>query len=413
MAIEKRSVRVIELSEEHNAAAYCGKLFARWDADVIRLEPPADVEDASWSTIDRARELYLQAGKRRITLDWRDPQKRAELDALAAGADIIVTDASPSQIDRLSLRNLGGKAPPRVLVSISPFGLSGPYRDYEATASTLLALGGYTWLMGDPGRAPLTMPGNYPYYQAGTYAYVAGMAANLAAAYQETTDSRAFSRRPRLVEVSALECLASLHQATDTMWNYGGTVRSRHGNRWENLHPTALHRCADGWFGTAVGQNFWFQFALMMGHPEYAEPGHPFSNNEGRVANLNDLEEAIVGTVGQWSKLRIFHEGQEVWRVPVEHAASLEDVLEDPHLKERGFWQPLSESADGKKQIITPGSPFRFVGEPMPPQESVRSPVTAKEAVEVKTSGEAPWAATPRTPHEPLISHKASSHNLS
>jgi crotonobetainyl-CoA:carnitine CoA-transferase CaiB-like acyl-CoA transferase len=352
-------IRVVELSDREEAAAYCAKLLARWGAEVIKVERP-DREAP-----ERAADLYLNGGKQRVALDYRKPEDRERLAALAASADVLVTDAPACDVEAHGLLDLGGG----VAVSITPFGLDGPYRDWEATPATLLALGGYTWLMGDAGRAPLTMPGRYPYYQAGTFAYIAALSALLA-------ERREPGAAPRTVEVSVLECLATLHQFTDTMWTFNGIVRSRHGNRWENLCPTTLLRCADGWYGMNILQNFWFNFAQWIGRPEAAEEGHPWATNPGRMQHQDEVEAAATEALGGKGRLEILREGQEMWRVPVGHLATLADVLSDPHVESRGFWRPMGEggeaATDGTWRL--PGSPFRFLGEERPVERPV-SPV--------------------------------------
>jgi crotonobetainyl-CoA:carnitine CoA-transferase CaiB-like acyl-CoA transferase len=349
--------RVLELSEREESAAYCGKLLRRWGAEVIRAEPPA--RPAPGEAVDR----YLNGGKRRVALDYRAPADLERLRALAASCDLVVTDAPARDVEQYGLLELGGGAP-AATVSITGFGLSGPYRDFEAVPATLLALGGHSWLMGDPGRAPLTMPGRYAYYQAGTFAYVAAIAALLS------------SERARQIEVNVFEALVSLHQFTDTMLYSGGVQRSRHGNRWQNLCPTSLLPCADGWYGVNILERFWPSFALMIGHPEFTDD-HPFATNGGRMEHEDEVEAVIEAALGDRPKAELFREGQETWRVPIGAALSTQDLLEDRHLLERDFWQPLGDSG-----LRTAGSPFRFVGEPPPLEAEVEAPgATAVDAI--------------------------------
>jgi crotonobetainyl-CoA:carnitine CoA-transferase CaiB-like acyl-CoA transferase len=362
------AIRVLELSDVEESAAYCGKLFARWGAEVVKVERPGRAEP------ERALDAYLNGGKRRVSLVWDEAAGRDTLDRLSHAFDLVITDAPAREVREHALMTLGGNKT-RAVVSISPFGLDGPYADFEATAATLLALGGYTWLMGDPGRAPLTMPGQYPWYQAGTYAYIAALAAAL--------DERR-AGEPAHVEVSVLECLASLHQFTDTMWTDQGIVRSRHGNRWENLCPTTLLPCADGWFGLNVLERFWIPFAHMVGHPEFTED-HPYATNAGRMQNEDGVEAAVMAALGTWTRERIFREGQETWRVPIGTALSLQELLDDPHLDARAFWRPLGSSG-----VRTAGSPFRFVGsEPPAELESVAPGTDTLDVVASLEAGDA------------------------
>ncbi len=358
-------MRVLELSEREEAAAFCGKLFARWGAEVIRVEPPGRPRPPE--ALDR----YLHGGKRRVALDYGSDAGRETLDRLAASCDVLVTDAPAAEVERLHLLDAGDGAGPRVRTSITPFGLSGPYRDWEATASTLLALGGYTWLHGDIGRTPLTMPGNYAYYQAGTYAYVAALAAEL----QSRGDAGA---TPARIEVSVVEALASLHQFTFVMATHGGTVRSRHGNRWENLEPTGLLPCKDGWWSMNVLGNFWEPFTLWLGMPELATDPR-FEQNSDRIEHADELEEILEQFFADIPPKQVFKDGQEIWRVPVGYMMSLQDALDDPHMNERGFWRPAGRS--GGTDLRTAGSPFQFVGSPAPEEREPVAPGTDSDEV--------------------------------
>ena len=370
-------MRVLEISDSEGAAAYAGMLFRRWGAEVIKLESPLRPEPSA------AADIYLNGGKRRLHLDLNDADAWHAVDQLARSADVLLTDYGIRDIESSRVLELGGDAP-IVRTTVTPFGMDGPYHRNEATAATLLAMGGYTWLMGDPGRAPLTMPGNYVYFQAGTYAYLSALASVMSGRTGAT-----------LVEVSMLECLASLHQFTDTMWLFGNLVRSRHGNRWENLCPTTLLRAADGWYGLNIVPNFWFPFAHMIGRPDLAADG-PLSTNAGRMEAQDEVEALMTKALWDTPVKRIFHEGQESWRVPVGYAASLTDVLEDPHLADREFWRETS-SASGTVRV--PGSPFRFVGEKRPVEPAVQEPEPL--------SGRPPSWRSPASPDNPQTAKKA------
>jgi crotonobetainyl-CoA:carnitine CoA-transferase CaiB-like acyl-CoA transferase len=321
-----RPRRVLEISDDEGAAAWCGQLFVRAGFEVTKAE------SARRAAPDPAGDLFLNTGKARVRAELGS----ADLTELAAGYDLVVTDASSADTRRHGLLDL----PAAVVASITPFGLTGPYADWAATDATLLALGGHTYLSGDAGRAPLTMPGRYPSYQAGNFAFVAAGSALLA-------------RAPARIEVSVLECLATLHQFTDTMWTEDGIVRARHGNRWANLHPITLLPAPDGWFLVNVTPNFWTQFTKMIGREDLAGD-HPWAVSENRVRDADEIDEVIMAALGTWPKERVFLEGQGTWRVPVGYVQTMREVLDDPHLAERGFWQQAGES------VVVPGSPYRF-----------------------------------------------------
>jgi crotonobetainyl-CoA:carnitine CoA-transferase CaiB-like acyl-CoA transferase len=331
---ENPAGRVLEISDDEGAAAWCGQLFARagfavTKAESARRRPP-----------EAASDLFLNAGKTRVRAELGS----TELTELAAGHDLVVTDDSAADVRRHGLLDL----PAAVAASITPFGLAGPYAQWAATDAVLMALGGHTFLSGDPGRAPLTMPGRYPSYQAGNFAFVAAGAALLGG-----TAAR--------IEVSVLECLATLHQFTDTMWTEDGIVRGRHGNRWANLAPMTLLPAPDGWFMINITPNFWVPFTKMIGREELSAPDHPWSVSENRVRDADEIDQVVLDAIGDWPKERIFREGQGTWRVPFGYVQTMREVLDDPHLAQRGFWQkaggPAGPAGD---PVVVPGSPYRY-----------------------------------------------------
>ena len=116
----------------------------------------------------------MNGGKSRVAIDFADTQNLEELSNIAETSDIILSDLSPAEIEDFGIAGMGGERT-RARVFITPFGRSGSYRDFKATSATLNALGGSTWLSGDIDREPLTLPGQYCYYQAGSIAYVNAM----------------------------------------------------------------------------------------------------------------------------------------------------------------------------------------------------------------------------------------------
>lgn len=289
------AIRVLEVGD-NVAAGYCGRLYAQLGAEVIRIDSPATPAVVSQLASASALDTYLRAGKRRIELAIMTPEGRDVLDQLATQCDLLITDVSPVALDELDWLSLGVAQKPPVKVSITPFGLSGPYRDWQASSAVLLAMGGYTALMGDPGRAPLTLPGRYVEYQSAQYAYTA----SLAVLRQRAED--AASPSP-IIDVSMLETLLSLSQFTTVMWTYRGEVRRRHGNDWQSTHPLTLYPCKDGWFGVSAVPAFWEAFTRMLGRPDLIDDPR-FATNDDRLQHRANSMPSLQNRLGssRWQK---------------------------------------------------------------------------------------------------------------
>ena len=370
-------VRVLEVSETP-AAAFVGKLFSRWGADVTALrDPSVSLTDSGSCVSVDALSAFLDGGKRRAEIPEASSERAATVARLAAVSDIVVSDAAPDAFELYRSAIEAARTQPRVLTSITPFGLSGPYRDWQATPATLLALGGYSYLMGDANGAPLTLPGLYPDFQTALIAYTATVAS-----YLEDADDM------DVVELSILEALVSLHQSTTVQWTYGGTVRRRYGNRWAGIHPNCLLPVKDGWLELCVVPNFWDAFTLLIGRPDLQDDER-FSTPMARVEHADALDEIVVPILAERTKREWLVEGQETFRVPVGHAATLEEVLTDRQLAVREYWATVPQP-DGRPARIG-RSPFRINGA-LPDEQP--PPATSRGATEAPSEA----SATPRPP---------------
>lgn len=329
---EHRAERVLEIGG--HAAGYCGRLFARAGADVVRVEAAAT---PAWVS-PQAMELYLHAGKRRIT-----EVDRSTLARLADAADVVIVEAAGAS----ALEALGyDEWPCGAKVSITPFGRTGPRRDWRATPATLLAMGGQTTLSGDADRAPLTIPGHYLEFQAGTLAYLAVNAALLEA---QTLECAA-----RDSDVSLLEVSMSLTQFSFIRWQCLGDERTRHGNAYHYLVPMNTYACADGAVYVNVVPAFWDAFTLFIDRPELLVDDR-FSTNALRVQHAEELNALTAEVLAPLTRAQIIARA-EAARLPVGAVMSIAEVLHDPHLDARGFWETATHPSGASVRV--PSVPF-------------------------------------------------------
>ena len=294
--------RVVEYSQGV-AAAYCGKLLRELGCEVVRGPAPLD---------DAHADLYLNAGKEIVD--------DAALAKLAALADLVITDR-PGLFDRW----------PGLVVTITPFGVRGPYATFEATELVAQAVGGLVHLTGVPDREPLMAHGSQASYVAGTSA----AAAALAAIY----GGRSNGER---IDVSAVETVASILEGATQLHQYqSGNVRRRMGNQWPGSGPCSdIYQTADGFISLAAETiPQWQGLCGLMGRSELADDPR-FASFADQVAHADDLADIIR----EWFRVQrteeVFHAAQE-WRVPIGPIRSIAGVLDDPQLAAIGAWEEI------------------------------------------------------------------------
>jgi succinyl-CoA---D-citramalate CoA-transferase len=336
-------MRVLEFGD-NAAAGYCGRLFQLFGAEVIRVDLPG-AQPANDREL--ALDIYLHTGKKRSAIDYLTADGEALLHTLAGESDIVVTDLVPLQLDQLNWSSF----PAGLRVSISPFGLTGPYREWQGSGAILLAMGGYTFLMGDEDKAPLSLPINYVEYQSAQFAYTAALA------------SHAFANDCRDIEVSMLETVLSLSQFTTVMWTCQKRIRSRHGNRFQNVYPVSLYSCKDGCVYINVLPNFWPALVALIGD-ESLLTDERFLTNQKREENQVELDAIINSAFSGYTMAELLELGQRKYRFPIGSAMTLQQVLDDGHLKARYYWHDIE--IPGRQTIKAPGSAIRSV--PLSPQ---------------------------------------------
>lgn len=341
------------------SGSYCAKLLGAYGAEVIKVEAPGSGDEARQCGSfpaggphleQSAPFLYLNTNKKSITLDLTKPEGADLLGRLARSADVVVENFSPGFLDRLGLGygSLSEDHPGLVMASITPFGLSGPYRDYLGGRLTGYALSGYMFINGAPGREPLAGGGEQPAYQGGLNALAGIMAALV---------SRLATGRGRFIEVSILECMAAIHQFTVNRFVYSGRVEKRVGNRYMWAHPITLYRTRDGYVSISASTDDQTERLLqLMGLADLLEAPR-FTTGFIRLQHA----EAFDVLVGPWFLKRttaeIVRECQE-WRVPTAFVHDVASILQDEQYAARGYFVTLDHPEAGPQPYA--GPPFRL-----------------------------------------------------
>jgi len=349
-------LRVLELCGGV-AGAYCGKLFADYGAVVIKVEPPGGDPLRRQGPFPAAggpqREagaawLYLGTNKRSITLDISQATGRRLMRRLVEDADVIVEGFSPGYLDSLGLGFEALKSIKRriVLVSITPYGQSGPKAGWRATNLTSFASGGQMSLTGEPDREPLVNGGYQAEYQAGLQAFAA---AAIAAHQADATEV------PQDVDISAQECMASALELYLPWWAYlKRDISKRRGNVMSGM--VGIFPAADGHIGLHIMPRNWPWFARAMGREELIEDPR-FRDNYSRLQNNDELE-AIVYAWAAGKKAKEVYQQAGAARAPIGFVHTLGDLLESEQLRAREYFREVEHPVAGR--LTYPGAPFRM-----------------------------------------------------
>lgn len=347
------------------AAAYATKLMADLGADVIKVEPPREGDPArrrgpfpgGTPHLEKSGLfLYLNANKRGVTLDLRHPRGRQLLAALAADADLLVHNFGPADMRTrgLDFDALAEHNRELVMVSITPFGLTGPHSEYQSTDLTLWSAGGVACLNGGgPGTddlPPLKAFGQQAEFQGALNAAVAGLGALFA---------RARTGVGQHVSISLQEGVAAILELTFEYWPYMGLIASRLGQK--PIQPLDFFECRDGWiFLCCVEEHQWQTWVELMGNPEWASM-ELFQTRLARAANWDALKLLLQEWMADRSVDDLYRAGQ-ARRVPLAPVSTMADLFASDHLKARGFFAVLDHPRAGPLRY--PGAPYRFSGTP-------------------------------------------------
>lgn len=344
------------------AGAYSARTLALAGADVVKVEPLSgdplrhaaplvtiESEQAPASTMFG----YLNAYKRGVALDASSATGRGVLRRLVQGADAVISSfAGEQEVQSLAaLQALIGEAKPNcVHTVVSPYGLTGPYRDYQASEITDWAVSGYLQITGDPEREPLQGAGPWCGYATGLTAAVVTAAA--------LRQARA-SGVGQMIDVGAMEAMAGLHQWSLVLYTHQGVVKQRAGNRHaESYHPLGLQPCKDGSVCMAVsGAQHWESLCLALDMPELLIDER-FTSGGSRFDHADALDALIRPWLAERTREEIVGILQ-AHRIPAAKVLTTAEVLAEPLLEERGFWQ-LSPRFGAQARM--PGPSFRMSG---------------------------------------------------
>jgi crotonobetainyl-CoA:carnitine CoA-transferase CaiB-like acyl-CoA transferase len=362
------------------------RILAALGADVIKVEglsrpdgmrfsgglPPTQDQWWEWGPVF----LAFNGGKRDLTLELSMPEASDIALRLIATADLVVENFSPRVMAGFGLEwpDIKAVSPRVTMVRMPAFGLNGPWRDRVGFAQTMEQASGMAWLTGQADGPPL-IPRGVCDPIAGLHAAFAALAA---------LEVREATGQGMQVECTMVE--AALNVAAEALLeaSVNGRELRRDGNRGPGASPQGVYRCAgpDHWIALAVLDGAgWQGLAGALGRADLAGRGD-LATEAGRREAADELDAAIsewtAGITPDEAEHRLRRAGVAAARV-----STASDLLTDPQLLARGFWEPVSHPVTGK--FLTPGLPFRSAASERLPSQAA-APTLGQHNEEILTA---------------------------
>lgn len=353
-------IRVLELGQLI-AGPFAAKILGEFGAEVIKIEPPGAGDPLrKWRLLKDGTSAWWQVqsrNKQSVAMDLRRPEAQELLRELVREADVLIENFRPGTLEGWGLgwEALHALNPRLIMLRISGYGQTGPYRDRPGFGVIGEAMGGLRYLTAEPGRTPVRVGVSIGDSLAG----LQGVIGVLLALYHR----QANGGEGQVVDVALYEAVFSVMESLLVEYSAFGVVREPSGSAMPGIAPTNAYRCADGGHALIAGNGDGIFRRLMarIGREDLAaDPG--LATNDGRASRAGELDAAI----GAWSATRSLDEvlaALDEAGVPAGRIYSARDIARDPHFRARDMilpatlpdGQPIEVPGILPKLSLTPG----------------------------------------------------------
>ncbi len=328
-----KGIKVIELGTLI-AGPFCSRILAEFGAEVIKIEAPDGGDQIrQWRKLHEGTSLwwYVQSrNKKSVTVNLRAPEGQEIVRRLAAGADIVIENFRPGALEKWNLgwEQLSQINPRLIMVRLSGYGQTGPYRDRPGFGTVAEAMGGMRYVTGYADRPPVRLGISIGDSIASLYGVIGAMMA---------LHHRGSSGRGQMVDVALYEAVFSLMESLVPEFDVLGFIRERAGNALPGIVPSNTYPTRDGKF-VIIGANNDSIFKRMMtaiGRADLA--GDPqLATNAGRVPRTEELDSAIADWTRQHDLEQVLA-ALEKAEVPSGKVYDAADIVNDLHFAARGM----------------------------------------------------------------------------
>jgi len=343
------NLKVIEMGQLI-AGPFAAKTLADFGADVIKIEPPK-VGDAlrKWRLLKDGTSVWWQVqsrNKRSLSLDLKQSEAQDIVRTLITEADILIENFRPGTLEGWGLdpEKLLALNPKLIVLRISGYGQTGPYRDKPGFGLVAEAMGGLRHLTAEPGRVPVRVGVSI----GDTLASLHGVIGILLALQE-----RHQSGQGQIIDIALYEAVFNCMESLLPEYSAFGEVRQPGGSALPGIAPSNAYLCADGGYVLVAGNgdSIFKRLMDMIGRTDLANDT-ALENNDGRVARVTELDQAI----GAWAKTKTTNQALQLLdsaAVPAGKIYTVADIANDPHYKARENIQTI-QMLDGSK-LDVPG----------------------------------------------------------
>ena len=353
-----QGVRVIEMGQLI-AGPFCGKTLGDFGAEVIKIEAPESGDPLrNWRLIKEGTSVWWQVqsrNKRSVALDLRQKEGQDIARQLIAEADVLIENFRPGTLEGwgMSPEELHRINPGLVMLRISGYGQTGPYRDLPGFGASGEAMGGLRHLTGEPGRVPVRVGVSI----GDTLAALHGAIGVLTALYHRKVNGG----QGQVIDVALHEAVFNVMESLIPEYSAFGAVREAAGSALPGIAPSNAYPCTDGWVLVAGnGDSIFKRLMQSIGRADLADdPG--LAVNAGRAARVAELDAAIEA----WTQVRPMTEVLSTLgaaRVPAGKVYTAKDIDEDPHYRARDMI--LQQTTRDGHVIDVPGVVPKLMGTP-------------------------------------------------
>ena len=354
-------LRVIEAGQLL-AGPFAGTILGYFGAEVIKVEPPRSGDPIRrWRKLKNGQSLWwssLARNKKCVTLDLKSTRGRELMRALIDTADILVENFRPGTMEQWSLgpEEFKPTNPGLIYARISGYGQTGPSAPKPGFASVCEGFGGFRYVNGLPGEAPIR-----PNLSIGDT--LAGIHAALGILLAYIDRSREEDGKGQVVDVAIFEAVFNLLEGVVPEYDGAGVVREPSGSTITGIVPSNTYRCGDGKL-IVIGANtdsMFKRLAKTMGQPEIGDDPK-YSTNDNRVEHQDEIDGRIAAWAGSFPAAEALARLEDAG-VAAGPIYSVEDIFNDPQYEARGLLQrvtvngePLTIPALVPRLSETPGS---------------------------------------------------------